>query len=474
MHEKNARADLARICRILAAHGLIDLWGHASLRVPASELVLVTPRFQHNLLPRLITEHEVLACDLQGRVVDGDGDLPLQFAVDLALYRANGEQRACLFASPPTAMAAAIAGHALRPLTHMEADMAFGLDTWTGDRLAAEAQDAGLLAAKIARERAVHHPGVGAWAAASTIHDVLLKIYNLEYLAQANLLMHEAIADGPVLAREESDKIWRQFSGHRHYVEFLDSLDPGPLAHPNLALRKQWARGGGELEELEAAISFSCRALWERGTLVAFLEHISHRLSGDRFLMTAAASFRDMSPEDICMLDLKANWIAGPKPPGFKWFHAQLLAERPDAAAVVHTHDLFGRVYALARRELRPAHRLGLGIALKKLPVYPRCDLIVDAQVRRETIDLLADGPLVHELGHGTDFVAASLEQAAVDAIQREAYLALYHLASRFGEPRPLSPALIEDILRHESPAVDWWWAYACEVGMSRRSPGGI
>lgn len=467
------RADLACICRILAAHGLIDLWGHASLRVPNSDLVLVTPRFRRNRLPRLITEHEVLVCDLQGRVVDGEGELPLQFAVDLALYRVNGEQRACLFASPPTAMAAAIAGHTLRPLTHFEANMAFGMDTWAGDRLAAAAEDAGLLATKVARATAVHHPGVGVWAAASDIYDVLMKIYNLEYLAQANLLMHEAISDGSVLSREDIDKFWRQFRGQHHCIEFFDSLDPGPMEHPYLAFRKQWARGG-EFGELEAAISLSCRALWERGTLVAFLEHVSHRLPGDRFLMSAAGSFRDMSPEDICLLDLKANWIAGPKPPSFKWFHAQLLVERPDVAAVVHTHDLFGRVYALARRELRPAHRLGLGIALKKLPVYPRCDLIVDAEVRRETIDLLADGPVVHELGHGTDFVAASLEQATVDAIQREAYLALYHLASRFGEPRAMPPRLAEEILCHEASAQDWWWAYACEIGMPRRSPGGI
>lgn len=454
------KEDLARVCRVLAHHEMIDLWGHLSLRVPQSDLVMATPCFSKRCLPRGIAAGDLLMCDAGGALVEGRAELPARLGHDLAIYRANPRRQACIFASPRVAMAAAIAGYALKPLTHMESAAGFGVEVSQGKNLAEAA----------ARATAVHQPGIGVWAAGSEIFDCLTTLYHLEYLAQANLVV-AGDAGMRSVAREDSDRIWRQFAGHHHYREFFASLDPGPRAHPYNAFAKNISPG----EKLKAAMAFSCRALWERGTLVAFLEHISHRApGGGHFLMTASKNFRDIGPDDICLLDDQANSIAGPKPPGFKWFHAQLLRERSDVQAVVHTHDLYGRAYALSPRKLAPSYRVGLDIATRRLPVYGRCDLIVDPEVRRQTLDALADGPLVHEIGHGTDFVADTLEKATVDAIQREAFLAMDHLARQFGGAKPLSNEAISQIAADDAQAEDWWWFYAAEVGAPRRSPGGL
>jgi L-fuculose-phosphate aldolase len=462
----NVREDLARVCRVLAHHGLIDLWGHLSLRIPKSDLVLVSPRFSRNCLPRSIVASDLVVCDAAGTIVEGAGPLPWAFSVDHAAYRANAERRACLFAAPRFAMAAAIARAPLKPLTHMESATGFGTEIWEG------AAD-GALAERVARAAAVHQPGVGAWVAGSDVFDCLATMYHLEYLAQANSI----VAREPqmrTVSREDSDKLWRQFAGHQHYHEFFESLDPGAARHPYEAFLAGQAERDA-LAELKCAMAFSCRALWERGTLVAFLEHVSHRLPGNgRFLMTASKNYRDMGPEDVCLLDFDANWIDGPRPPGFKWFHAQLLRERGDAQAVVHTHDLYGRTYALSSRELLPCYRVGLEIATRRMPMYSRCDLIVDAEVRRATLDALGSGPIVHEAGHGTDFVADDLARATVDAIQREAFLAMDDLARRFGEPRPIPAAVAGELRQAEPSAEDWWWFYAAEVGAPKRSAAGL
>lgn len=462
----NVRENLARVCRVLAHHEMIDLWGHLSLRIPGSELVLVTPRFSRRVLPRGIAAADLLVCDASGRRVEGEGELPAQLQVDLAVYRENPRRQACAFAAPRYAMAAAIAGYVLKPLTHMESSLAYDLESLPG-----EAHDASPLAAAVARASAVHQPGIGAWAAGSDIFDCLATLYHLEYLAQANAVV-AGEAGMRTVAREDSDKIWRQFAGHHHYHEFFESLDPGPLAHPY----ERFLAGSTQVPfaELKAALAFSCRALWARGTLVAFLEHISHRLPDGRFLITASKNFGAMAVEDACLLDLDANWLEGPRPPGFKWFHAQLLRERADVQAVVHTHDLHGRAYALSPRRLEPCYRVGLDIATRDLPMYSRCDLIVDPEVRRQTLDALGTGPVVHEIGHGTDFVAATLEKATVDAIQREAFLAMDSLARRFGAPRPMPARLLEQVRAGEVAAVDWWWFYTAEVGAPRRSAGGL
>lgn len=462
----NVREDLARVCRVLAHHEMIDLWGHLSLRIPGTERVLVTPKFSRRVLPRGITAADLLVCDPSGRLVEGKGELPAQLHVDLGVYRENPKRQACAFAAPRYAMAAAIAGYALRPLTHMESSVAYDLEV-----LPADALGDSRLAGAVARAAAVNQPGIGTWAAGSDVSECLVTLYHLEYLAQANALI-AGEANMRTVAREDSDKLWRQFAGHHHYHEFFESLDPGPLAHPY----ERFRAGCTDMPfaELRAAAAFSCRALWARGTLVAFLEHISHRLPDGRFFITASKNFGGMTPQDICLLDLDANWIEGPKPPGFKWFHAQLLRERADVEAVVHTHDLHGRAYALSPRKLEPCYRIGLDIATRELPMYSRCDLIVDPEVRRQTLDALGTGPVVHEIGHGTDFVAATLEKATVDAIQREAFLAMDSLARRFGPPRPLPARLLGQVRAAEPGAEDWWWFYTAEVGAPRRSVGGL
>jgi ribulose-5-phosphate 4-epimerase/fuculose-1-phosphate aldolase len=460
--ESNVREDLARVCRVLAHHQMIDLWGHLSLRMPQSDRVLVTPRFSKQCLPRGLAGTDLMVCDAGGRLVEGSGRPPAHLQTDLAIYRANPQRQACIFAAPRVAMAAAIAGYALKPLTHMESAAGFGLETSHAQNLIETA----------ARASAVHQPGIGVWAAGSDIHDCLTTLYHLEYLAQANLVVAGEKGMRTV-AREDSDKVWRQFAGHHHYHEFFASLDPGPQSHPYEGfLRKQ---SDSPFQKLKTAMAFSCRALWERGTLVAFLEHISHRApDGKHFLMTASKNFRDIEPADVCLLDYEANSVAGPRPPGFKWFHAQLLRERQDVQAVVHTHDVYGRAYALSPRKLVPCYRVGLDIATRPLPVYGRCDLIVDAEVRRKTLDALADGPVVHEIGHGTDFAADTLEKATVDAIQREAFLAMDHLTRQFGGAQPLSPGVVSEIKANETSADDWWWFYTAEVGAPRRSAGGL
>lgn len=431
---------------------MIDLWGHVSARLPQSDLVAVTPRFSKRCLPRTLTAQDVLLCDASGRVTEGRADVPASFATDLELYRTSG-RKACIFAAPRFAMAAAIAGATLKPLTHMEAVAGFGLSHSLK---------------QLPTASVVHRPGIGVWAAGEDAYDALTSVYHLEYLAQANSVV---AGDRSVkgIAREDSDKLWSQFRGHHHYHEFYDSLDPGPLAHPFERYLRTEADG------LKAAIAWSCRSLWERGTLVAFLEHISHRApDGRHFYMSASKTFRDIGSADICVLDYDANLVAGPKPPGFKWFHAQLLRERKDAVAVVHTHDVHGRAYALAERKLVPCHRVGLDIGTGPVPRYGRCDLIVDPDVRRATLDALGEGPVVHEIGHGTDFVADTLEKATVDAIQREAFLAMDALARRFGAPQALPPHTVAEIRASERSAEDWWWFYAAEVGAPRRSAAGL
>lgn len=467
----DVREDLAMACRVLAAHRLVDLWGHLSLRIPRSEHVLMTPRFDRHRLPRGITGRDMLVVALDGTIVDGGGALPRQALADLALYRRDQSAGACMSFSPRFAMAAAIAGFELLPMTHMEAFVAYGSKAWRSERLADTPEAAEDLAAVLADAVAVQQPGVASWVRGESLLQALVAAHNLEYLGQQN-----SVAAGlEVTARceeEDSRKMWRQFAGWDHYADFFRSLDPGPLPHP--AARLAEIPADDHRRRILEASSLSCRALWERDTLVALLEHVSHRLpEDDRMIISAAKNFARIGPGDMCVCDLRGNWIDGPKPPGYKFFHAQLLHERRDVEAIVHTHDVYGRTYAMSRHALLPSYRVGLEVALRPMPIYPRCDLVVDADVRRDVLDRLGSGPIVHEACHGTDFVSPTLEQATVDAIQREQFLEMDHLARRFGGVTGM-PTARERIAAVEASAEDWWWFHTAEIGAPRRSVAGL
>jgi ribulose-5-phosphate 4-epimerase/fuculose-1-phosphate aldolase len=467
----DVREDLAMACHVLAAHRIIDLWGHLSLRIPRSEHILMTPRFCKTAWPRGLTASQMLVVDLNGKIIEGSGELPVQAMADLALYRMDTEAEACISFAPRYAMAAAIAGFDLLPMTHMESFIAFDTSVWRSAELADTPATAQELGALLASSVAVQQPGIAAWVKGKSILEALLAAYHLEYLGQQNSVV-ASMEVTSLCRREDSEKMWRQFAGWDHYADFFYSLDPGPLPHP--------AQNLGQIESADEkrlilqATSIACKALWERDTLVAFLEHVSHRLpQDDRMVISAAKNFSMIEPEDLCVTDLRGNWIDGPKPPGYKFFHAQILAERPDVQAIVHTHDLYGRSYAMSRHELLPMTRIGLDVALRPLPVYPRCDLIVDVDVRRDVIDLLGAGPIVHEACHGTDFVADTLEQALVDAIQREQFLEMDHLARRFGGVNAM-PTARERVAACEPSAEDWWWFYTAEINAPRRSAAGL
>ena len=286
-------------------------------------------------------------------------------------------------------MAAGIARYRLAPLTHMESAAAYDLELWEADTLAQTPAAALELAALILKSTAVHQPGIGIWASG--------KDARLPDRALPSRISRAGESDPRSMERRFRHRAACRFGqalepvfGHHHYAEFFTSLDPGVHPHPYCGFLGAHDRAGDVYAELKAAIAFSCRA---SGTRHARRLPRTHQPppAGRKPLHVGFEELRRDDAERY-LLDYDANWLAGPRPPNFKWFHAQLLTERRDAQAVVPAHDLLGRVYALGKRKLVPAFRTGLDIAMRPLPAYPRCDLVVDADVRRKTLDALGLG----------------------------------------------------------------------------------
>jgi hypothetical protein len=93
------------------------------------------------------------------------------------------------------------------------------------------------------------------------------------------------------------------------------------------------------------------------------------------------------------------------------------------------------------------------------LPVYDVPDLIFNEEPRKAVLALLGRGAVVHERAHGTDYVAAGIEEATAAAIHREWLAELHHRAAQIGSPQALPDSVLVK-LPEEEPSPGEWWDY--------------
>jgi ribulose-5-phosphate 4-epimerase/fuculose-1-phosphate aldolase len=105
-------ADVIAACQIIDGKGLIEAYGHVSVRIPGTDRVLITPRGAIGL----IDARALLVVDLRGRVVAGRGSPPLELPMHTSVYRRRPAVQALVRTHSPAALAWGILGRPLRPV----------------------------------------------------------------------------------------------------------------------------------------------------------------------------------------------------------------------------------------------------------------------------------------------------------------------------------------------------------------------
>jgi ribulose-5-phosphate 4-epimerase/fuculose-1-phosphate aldolase len=114
-NENEARETLARVGRIFAMQGLLGLFGHVSVYDPKTKRVLLTPAMGSDKAN--FRAEEMVAADLDGRPLDGDGRPPVEWPIHTALHAARPDALAVAHLHTPYATLFAIAKRAFRPVT---------------------------------------------------------------------------------------------------------------------------------------------------------------------------------------------------------------------------------------------------------------------------------------------------------------------------------------------------------------------
>jgi L-fuculose-phosphate aldolase len=107
-----------------------------------------------------------------------------------------------------------------------------------------------------------------------------------------------------------------------------------------------------EAEVIKKEICAVGRKLWMRQFVDGNGGNISYRIGPNEVLCTPTlVSKFDLAPEDICLVDLEGNQIAGSKPRTSELLlHLEVYKEVPEAKAVLHCHPPHATAYAITGR----------------------------------------------------------------------------------------------------------------------------
>jgi L-fuculose-phosphate aldolase len=107
LSEAALRADVVRVCRRLAARGLIaGPDGNVSVRLGSGNF-LVTPA---GLTKGDVTTADLVVVDLEGHLVSGNHGASSEVRMHIGIYRRRSDVHAVVHAHPPTATAFGVAG----------------------------------------------------------------------------------------------------------------------------------------------------------------------------------------------------------------------------------------------------------------------------------------------------------------------------------------------------------------------------
>ena len=120
--------DLVVALRTLAEHGVIDAYGHATVRSESNPQRYLMAR---NLAPELVTEADIMEFDLDSNAVDARGRATYQERfIHGEIYKARPEVNSIVHNHSPSVVPFACTGHAMQPIFHMSAFIGLGVPNW--------------------------------------------------------------------------------------------------------------------------------------------------------------------------------------------------------------------------------------------------------------------------------------------------------------------------------------------------------
>jgi L-fuculose-phosphate aldolase len=204
------------------------------------------------------------------------------------------------------------------------------------------------------------------------------------------------------------------------------------------------------IHELKLQICDIGRRLWQRAYVDGNGGNIAIRVSEDIVLCTPTLVSKGfMKPEDLCLVDLEGNQLAGTKKRTSEiLMHLQIMKRQPRAVASVHCHPPYSTAFAVAGVEpptcMIPEFEVFASVAIApyRTPGTPEMGQLVADLVDKHNTILMANHGVVTWSHNGVEDAYFKMEIL-------EAYCRTVLVASQLGKPvKTMTSAQLQDLLK--------------------------
>jgi L-ribulose-5-phosphate 4-epimerase len=172
--------------------------------------------------------------------------------------------------------------------------------------------------------------------------------------------------------------------------------------------------------------------------------NVSARIEGDHLMAVTPSSvkYHELSPADICVVDLNGTVVDGKRAPSVETgMHAVIYRSRPDVNAVVHTHQIFGSIFALINHPIpalfdEVSFTLGPTVEIVPYGLSGSTDLVNNVASK---LGNNANAYIIQN--HGILALGKNLDKAMLAAELLEKVAHIYSLALATGKPVTELPA---------------------------------
>jgi L-fuculose-phosphate aldolase len=197
--------------------------------------------------------------------------------------------------------------------------------------------------------------------------------------------------------------------------------------------------------------------------------NLSHRVP-DGFLVTPTGmDYETLEPVDIVPMRFDGSH-SGARLPSSEWrFHRDILAARPEANAVIHTHAMFATTLACLGAEIPAFHYMVAVAGGDSVRCAPYATFGTE-ELSRHAVHALEGRRACLLANHGMIAVGDTLKSALALAVEVETLAAMYWRALQVGEPDLLDSAEMARVIEKFRTYGQQPVSAKGQAGKSRRS----
>lgn len=188
-------------------------------------------------------------------------------------------------------------------------------------------------------------------------------------------------------------------------------------------------------ETARALVATASRVLASQGQDDLIWGHASVRDDRGVWIKAAEWGLGEVTPERVQLVDPAGTVLEGDGPRHNEYaIHTEVLAARPDAGAVVHTHPPHAVALAATGQPLLPVSHAANMFAPRGVPRFTAtADLICTPELGKQVAAELAEADALFLVNHGIVTVGPDLETAVVRAVVLEQACHQQMLTHAFG-----------------------------------------